>query len=187
MNHEWLNNNLKRLRMGFVEDGAAIGNAIAICVNRLKKSEAKTKLVVLLTDGSNTAGNIASLIATETAAALGIKIYTIGIRNKGILRFAYPDAKGNITTDPFGRPLTLQSQADIDETLLEAIAQKTEGQFFRAENSRQLNDISTTIDQLGKTDIKIKQFAVLTDFFIWLIRNALLLLLLEYFLRDTKC
>jgi Ca-activated chloride channel family protein len=107
MNHKWLNNNLKRLHVGLVEDGAAIGNVIAMCVNRLRKSEAKTKLVVLLTDGSNTAGNIASLIETETAAALGIKIYTIGIRNKGILHFTYPDAKGNITTDPFGRPLTL--------------------------------------------------------------------------------
>ncbi|MDR1303235.1 MAG: VWA domain-containing protein [Puniceicoccales bacterium] len=186
MNHEWLQNNLKRLHVGLVEDGTAIGNAIAMCANRLKNSEAKTKLIVLLTDGSNTAGNIAPLIATETAAALGIKIYTIGIGKKGIVRFAYPDANGNIITDPFGRPLTLQGHADIDETLLEAIAQKTDGQFFRAENKKQLSDIYTTIDQLEKTDIKVKQFAVVEDFFIWLIGSALLLLLFEYFLRNTK-
>jgi Ca-activated chloride channel family protein len=69
---------------------------------------------------------------------------------------------------------------------LEAIAQKTEGQFFRAENKKQLSDIYTTIDQLEKTDIKVKQFAVVKDFFIWLIGSALLLLFLEYFLRNTK-
>jgi Ca-activated chloride channel family protein len=186
MNHEWLEDNLKRLHVGLIEDGTAIGNAIAMCANRLKNSEAKTKLIVLLTDGSNTAGHIAPLIATETAAALGIKIYTIGIGKKGIVRFAYPDADGNVLMDPFGRPLTLQGQADIDETLLEAIAKKTEGQFFRAENKKQLSDIYTTIDQLEKTDIKIKQFAVVKDFFMELIGAALLLLLLEYFLRNSK-
>jgi Ca-activated chloride channel family protein len=103
MNHEWLHNNLKHLHLGLVEDRVAIGNAIAMCVNGLKKPEAKTKLVVLLTDGSNTAGNIAPLIATETAAAFGIKIHTIGIGNKGILRFAYPEARGNSITDLFAR------------------------------------------------------------------------------------
>jgi Ca-activated chloride channel family protein len=186
MNHEWLRDNLKRLHVGLVEDGTAIGNAIAMCANRLKNSEAKTKLIVLLTDGSNTAGNIAPLIATETAAALGIKIYTIGIGKKGIVRFAYADANGKVLVDPFGRTLAFQGQADIDEVLLEAIAQKTDGQFFRAENKKQLSDIYTTIDQLEKTDIKIKQFAIVQDFFIWLIGSALLLLLIEYFLRHSK-
>ncbi|MDR1906859.1 MAG: VWA domain-containing protein [Puniceicoccales bacterium] len=186
MNHDWLVDNLKRLHVGLVEDGTAIGNAIAMCANRLKNSESKTKLIVLLTDGSNTAGNIAPLTATESAAALNIKIYTIGIGKKGIIPFAYPDEKGNIVTDHFGRPLTIQGQADLDETLLEAIAKKTEGQFFRAENRKQLSDIYTTIDQLEKTDVKIKQFAIAEDFFLWLIGCALLLLLLECFLRHSK-
>ncbi|MDR2807046.1 MAG: VWA domain-containing protein [Puniceicoccales bacterium] len=186
MNHDWLNENLKRLHVGLVEDGTAIGNAIAMCANRLKNSESKTKLIVLLTDGSNTAGNIAPLIATESAAALGIKIYTVGIGKKGIVQFAYPDQQGNIIMDPLGRPLTVQGQADIDETLLQAIAQKTEGQFFRAENQKQLSDIYGTIDQLEKTDIKIKQFAIAEDYFLWLIGCALLLLLLECLLRHSK-
>ncbi|MDR0740743.1 MAG: VWA domain-containing protein [Puniceicoccales bacterium] len=186
MNHDWLEENLKRLHVGLVEDGTAIGNAIAMCANRLKNSESKTKLIVLLTDGGNTAGNIAPLIATETATALNIKIYTIGIGKKGIIPFAYPDEQGNIIVDPFGRPLIVQGQADIDETLLEAIAQKTEGQFFRAENRKQLSDIYTTIDQLEKTEVKVKQFATAEDFFIWLIGCALLFLLLECFLRHSK-
>jgi Ca-activated chloride channel family protein len=185
MNHNWLEDNLKRLHVGMVEDGTAIGNAIAMCANRLKNSESKTKLIVLLTDGSNTAGNIAPLIATETAAALNIKIYTIGIGKKGIIAFAYPDANGNVSVDPFGQPQTVQGKADLDETLLEAIAQKTEGQFFRAENRKQLSDIYTTIDQMEKTDVKIKQFATAEDFFIWFIGCALLLLLLECFLRHS--
>ncbi|MDR3317379.1 MAG: VWA domain-containing protein [Puniceicoccales bacterium] len=186
MNHEWLKDNLERLHVGLIEDKTAIGNAIAMCANRLKNSESKTKLIVLITDGSNTAGNIAPLIATETAAALGIKIYTVGIGKKGIIHFAYPDKNGNAIMDPLGRPLTLQGQADIDEELLETIANKTEGQFFRAENKKQLSDIYTTIDKLEKTDIKIKQFAIAEDFFIWLIGCALLLLLLECLLRNSK-
>jgi Ca-activated chloride channel family protein len=186
MNHDWLRENLKRLHIGLVKDGTAIGNAIATCVNRLKKSESKTKLIVLLTDGGNTAGTIAPLIATEAAAALGIKIYAIGIGKKGIIHFAYPDKDGNVIMDPLGRPLTVQAQSDLDETLLEAIAQKTEGQFFRAENRKQLSDIYTTIDQLEKTDVKVKQFATVEDFFVWFIGCALLLLLLECFLRHSK-
>ncbi|MDR1590757.1 MAG: VWA domain-containing protein [Puniceicoccales bacterium] len=186
MNHDWLESNLKRLHVGLVEDGTAIGNAIAMCANRLKNSESKTKLIVLLTDGGNTAGNIAPLIATEMAAALNIKIYTIGIGKKGVILFACPDEQGNIAMDPFGQPVVIQAQADLDETLLEAIAQKTDGQFFRAENKKQLSDIYTKIDQLEKTDIKVKQFATAEDFFIWLIGCALLLLLLECFLRYLK-
>jgi Ca-activated chloride channel family protein len=186
MNHDWLGENLKRLYVGLVEDRTAIGNAIAMCANRLKNSESKTKLIVLLTDGGNTAGNIAPLTAAESAAALNIKIYAIGIGKQGIIHFACPDEKGQVLMDPFGRPITLQGEADLDETLLEAIAQKTEGRFFHAENRKQLSDIYTTIDQLEKTDIKIKQFATAEDFFIWLIGFALLLLLLECLLRYSK-
>jgi Ca-activated chloride channel family protein len=186
MNHDWLEDNLKRLYVGMVEDGTAIGNAIAMCANRLKNSASKTKLIVLLTDGGNTAGNIAPLIATEMAAALNIKIYAIGIGKKGVIAFAYPDENGNVIVDPFGQPQTILGKADLDETLLEAIAQKTEGQFFRAENRKQLSDIYTTIDQMEKTDVKIKQFATAEDLFMWLIGGALLLLLLECFLRHSK-
>jgi Ca-activated chloride channel family protein len=96
MNHDWLKENLKRLHIGLVKDGTVIGNAIAMCANRLKKSKSKTKLIVLLIDGDNTARNIAPSIASETAAALGIKIYNIGIDKKGIIYFAYPDKNGNM-------------------------------------------------------------------------------------------
>ncbi|MDR1366861.1 MAG: VWA domain-containing protein [Puniceicoccales bacterium] len=186
LNHEWLVENLERLHINLVEDGTAIGNTIAMCANRLKNSEAKTKIIVLLTDGSNTAGNIAPLIATETAAVLNIRIYTIGIGKQGVVNFAYPDEHGNVVTDPFGQPMILQATASIDEPLLEKIAETTHGQFFRAENKKQLAEIYRTIDQLEKSDVKIKQYAIAEDFFLWFIGLALLLLLLECLLCNTK-
>jgi Ca-activated chloride channel family protein len=186
MNHRWLEENLNRLYVGLIEDGTAIGNAIAMCVNRLKNSESKTKLILLLTDGSNTAGDIAPSIAAEMAAALGIKIYTIGIGKKGTIAFAYPDENGNVTLDPFGRPIIMQQQIDLDEDLLQSIAAKTSGQFFRGENRKQLGDIYSTIDQLEKTDMEVQQLANSEDLFPWFIGCALLLLLLEYLLRNSK-
>ncbi|MDR2200523.1 MAG: VWA domain-containing protein [Puniceicoccales bacterium] len=186
MNHRWLEENLERLHVGLIEDKTAIGNAIAMCVNRLKDSDAKTKLILLLTDGSNTAGDIAPSIAAEMAAALGIKIYTIGIGKKGTIALAYPDENGNVVTDSLGRPLIVQAQIDLDENLLQTIADKTDGQFFRGENRKQLDDIYKTIDRLEKTDINVQQFANAKDLFPWFIGFALLLLLLEYLLRNSK-
>ncbi|MDR0418457.1 MAG: VWA domain-containing protein [Puniceicoccales bacterium] len=186
LNHEWLIENLERLHINLVEDGTAIGNTIAMCANRLKNSEAKTKIIVLLTDGSNTAGSIAPLIATETASVLNIRIYTIGIGKQGVVNFAYPDEHGNVVTDPFGQPVILQATASIDEPLLKKIAEITHGQFFRAENKKQLAEIYHTIDQLEKSDVKIKQYAIARDFFLWFIGLALFLLLLEYLLCNTK-
>jgi Ca-activated chloride channel family protein len=96
INHDWLKENLKRFHIGLINDRTIIGNDIAICANCLKKSESKTKLIVLFTDGGNTAGNITRSIASETVDALGIKIYIIGIDKTGTIYFAYHDKNDNI-------------------------------------------------------------------------------------------
>jgi Ca-activated chloride channel family protein len=96
INHDWLKENLKRLHIGLINDRMIIGNGIAICANCLKKSESKTKLIVLFTDGGNTVGNTTRSIASETVDALDIKIYIIGIDKKGTIYFDYHDKNDNI-------------------------------------------------------------------------------------------
>ena len=186
LNHDWLIQNLDRLHCRLISSGTAIGNTIVMCVNRLKNSDSKTKIIVLVTDGSNTSGNITPLLATEAAAALGIKIYTIGIGKSGIINFAQTDEKGQIYTDPFGDPVTIQAQADLDVQLLQTIAEQTKGQFFRAENRNELENIYRTIDQLEKSDVKIKQYRETRELFRYFVAIALVLLLLEYLLSRTK-
>lgn len=186
LNHEWLIANLQRLHVHLIEDGTAIGNTIAMCANRLKKSEAKSKIIVLLTDGTNNAGKVTPEIAAEAAAALGIKIYTIAIGKEGTVSLAYPDENGNILCDALGRPVIVQVPQTTDNVLLQLIAEKTKGQFFKAENKEQFSKIFDTIDMLEKSEIKEHCYTDIREFFWYLLIAALLLLLLEYLLRNTR-
>ena len=124
LDHDWLQQNLERVKVGSIEDGTAIGSAIAMCANRLREEPSKSKVIVLLTDGENNSGKISPLMAAEAAKALGIKIYTIGAGVRGEAPMPMKDQ--------FGNTRMVMVKSDVDEATLGKIAEETGGRFFRA-------------------------------------------------------
>ncbi len=148
---------LQRVDVGTIEDGTAIGDAIITAANRLRKSEAKSKVIILLTDGRNNAGNVDPITAAQAAAALGIKIYTIGIGKRG--KVLYP------VQDVFGKTHYRYLDIEIDEETLAKIAETTGGQYFRATDSQRLKRIYEQIDQMEKTKVETKRYRQNKDLF----------------------
>jgi Ca-activated chloride channel family protein len=177
LDHEWLIDNLDRVQLGLVEDGTAIGSALASAAARLKNRDAKTKLIVLLTDGANNAGKIMPLTAAEAAKALGIRIYTIGAGSSGPISVPVQDR--------FGRTFYQTVIFDFDEKLLADIAKIGDGKYFRAADSASLNKTFQEIDRLEKSKIEIEKNVNHKDFFWWLIALGTLLLALEVILSQT--
>ncbi len=174
--HAALINLLKDVKTGLLEDGTAIGEGLATAVNRLKDSQAKSKTIILLTDGVNNSGSVDPLTAAEIAKTYGIRVYTIGVGTYG--EAPYP------VQTPFGiqyQPM----KVEIDEPLLKQIAQTTGGEYFRATNKKKLEEIYRKIDKLEKTKIKVKEMSKKTDQYIWFGITALVLLLVEFVLRHT--
>lgn len=169
---------IDQTEIGMIEDGTAIGMAVATAVKRLKESDAKSKIVIMLTDGENNAGEIDPLTAAELAKTLGIKVYTIGIGKDG--KVPYP------TTDMFGRGVYTMVNVKLNETGLREVAEVTGGEFFRADNRDRLESIYETIDQLEKTEIKVKQYYQYTEFFMYFLYLALLMMLGEFWFRFLK-
>jgi len=168
---------LEKIDIGMIEDGTAIGTAIANSVNRLRDSEAKSKVIVLLTDGINNAGKIDPLTAAKTASALGIKIYTIGAGTPG--GALYP------VDDPiFGRRY-VRMDTEIDEALLEEIADKTGGMYFRAKDERGLREIYETIGKLEKTEIETREYANYKELGGGFLLPGFIILLMEVALANT--
>ena len=158
------------------EDGTAIGMGLANAVNRLKDSQAKSKVIILLTDGTNNRGEIDPMTASELAKAFGIRVYTIGVGTKG--EAPYP------VQTIFG----IQKQmvpVEIDEETLEAIAEKTGGHYFRATNNNSLKAIYNDIDKMEKTKIKVTEHTSKNEEYLPYAMAAILLLLLEILLRNT--
>ncbi len=177
LDHGWLLQNLERLRIGLVEDGTAIGSALASSASRLKDSEAKSRLIVLLSDGGNNAGRVAPATAAEAAAALGMKIYTIGAGSQGPAPYPVQDA--------LGRTVYTTLQADLDEKALTQIAEIGSGKYFAAKNTRALAEIFTQIDTLEKSKIEVTQYREYRDFFFWFAGAAAALLALQMVLAQT--
>ncbi len=142
LDHSWLQQRMDGLRTGMLEDGTAIGDAIASAVNRLRDSKAESRIVILLTDGINNRGELSPENAAQAAAALGIKVYTIGIGG------GLPVRRGFFT----------QHVEDIDESTLQSIADISEAEFFRARDLKTLEEVYDRIDQLEKTEIEMQQF-----------------------------
>lgn len=161
-----------------IEDGTAIGMGLATAVNRLKDSKAKSKLVILMTDGVNNAGFLEPLMASEIAADLGIKVYTIGIGTNGNALFPYALAQN-------GEPLFRLQPVKIDEKLLKEIAQKTGGKYFRALNNQGLEGIYKEIDKLETTKIEELKYVNYDEKFRIFAGLAGLLLLFEMLMRNT--
>ncbi len=177
MDHAWLKKNLERVRLGIVEDGTAIGSGISSSVIRLKKSEAKSKIVILLTDGVNNAGKMDPLTAAKNAAALKVKVYTIGAGTKGLA--PYP------VQDMFGRKFYQTVQIEIDEDSLTKIADMTQGKYFRATDTESLRNIYKEIDRLEKTKIEQSGYKQYEELFWIFLVAALSVLLIEIILSNT--
>lgn len=178
LDHQWLIQNLDRVQIGLVEDGTAIGSAIASAANRLKDKEAKTKLIVLLTDGDNNAGKVMPLTAAEAAKALGIRIYTIGAGTRGYA--PYP------MTDRLGRVMGYQQMpVKFDEETLKQIASISGGEYFRATDTRSLEEIFSEIDKLEKSKIEVEKIAQYTDLFPWFLIAGVSLLAVEILCSQT--
>lgn len=177
LDHDWLTTNLERIRIGLVEDGTAIGSALASALNRLKDKEAKSKIVVLLTDGDNNMGKVTPLTAAEAAQALGTKVYTVGSGSRGNAPYPF--------VDNFGRTIYRQIPVEFDEETLQKIAAMTGGSYFRATDTQSLQRIFSEIDQLEKSEVEVQKVAQYRDLFPWFVGAGLALLILEIILGQT--
>ena len=176
INHAELINLMTGLKSGMIEDGTAIGSGLATAINRLRDSQAKSKVIILLTDGSNNRGEIAPVTAGEMAQTFGIRVYTIGVGTQGEAPY------------PFKTPYGIQYQnvpVEIDEPTLQRISEVTGGQYFRAVDNKSLRAIYEEIDQLEKTKILVQEFSKKEELYHWFVLAALLLLMVEVALRNT--
>ncbi len=169
---------LKEVKVGIIKDGTAIGLGIANAVNRLRYSTAKSKVVILLTDGRNNAGEIDPLTAAQIAKALGVRIYTIGVGSRG--NALYP------VDDPFFGRRYVSMPVEIDEDLLRKIAEMTGGRYFRATDTAALQRIFQEIGELEKTKIQVKHYVRYKELFVNFLFPAFAILLLEIVLANTR-
>lgn len=167
---------LKELKNGMIEDGTAIGDGLATAINRLKDSEAISKVIILLTDGMNTAGSVDPYTAAELAKLYGIRVYTIGVGSYGTAPFPVQTI--------FGVQYQ-QMPVEIDEKLLATIANSSGGKYFRATSNQKLDDIYDEIDKLERSKIEVTEFRHVHEEFYPLVALALVLLLVEFLLRKT--
>ena len=174
--HNVLINLFKDVKSGMVEDGTAIGMGLATAVNRLKDSDAISKVIILLTDGVNNKGVVAPFTAAEIAKKFGIRVYTIGVGSKGFAPY------------PFQTPFGVQYQdveVQIDEETLQNIATVTDGKYFRATNNSKLKEIYKDIDKLEKSKIEITEFHKRSEEFTKFAIPALIILIFGFVLEKT--
>lgn len=178
LDHDFLLQNLERLRLGAVREynSTAIGSALATAVNRLEHVTSKSRIVILMTDGQNNAGKVPPLAAAEAAKALGIKVYTIGIGRQG---------QSYVLRQFMGRLIREPVRVDIDEETLKKIAELTGGAYYRADNTERFRQIYQEIDRLEKTEVVIKKFSHHNELAHWVILGAAALLALEVVLANT--
>ena len=171
IDHSVLLKQLHAIKSGMIKDGTALGDGLATAINRIKDSEAKSKVIILLTDGINNMGAVDPQSAAEIAALYNIRLYTIGVGTQGLAPYPF--------RDQFGRVRYQNIPVELDEQLLTHMAQSTnEGQYFRATNKKSLEKIFKQIDEMEKSKIDVTQYAQTKDEYqIWLILAALALLL----------
>lgn len=174
--HAVLINLMREIQSGMIEDGTAIGNGLATAINRIKDSEAISKVIILLTDGVNNRGDIAPSTAADIAKTYGIRVYTIGVGTRGTA--PYP------VQTPFGVQYQ-NMQVEIDEAILKEIASKTGGNYFRATDNDKLVQVYAEIDKLEKSKIDVRQFTRKEEKFMLPAIIAFLMLALEAMLRHT--
>ncbi len=174
--HTALINLFNAVQYGHIEDGTAIGLGLANAVNRIKDSQAKSKVVILLTDGSNNRGDVAPITAAEIAKTYGVRVYTIGVGTQGTAPY------------PFQTPMGIQYQnvpVEIDEDVLQQIANTTGGTYFRATDNTKLREIYAEIDKLEKTKLQVKQYSKKYEQFLPYLLAAIACIIAEIILRNT--
>jgi Ca-activated chloride channel homolog len=174
--HAVLINLLREIQSGMIEDGTAIGMGLATAVNRIKDSKAKSKVIILLTDGVNNRGEIAPATAAGIAKTFGIRVYTIGVGTQGMAPY------------PVQTPYGIQYQdmpVEIDEGILQEIAQTTGGKYFRATDNDKLEQVYKEIDKLEKSKIDVRQFSRKEEKYLVPALIAFFLLALEIIVRNT--
>jgi len=176
IDHAMLLEMVGNITTGMVEDGTAIGDGLATALNRLRESQAVSRVVILLTDGINNAGVIDPLTAAEIAGIYGIRVYTVGVGSKGLVPFPFET--------PFGIERR-QVEMPIDETLLTQIAEATGGRYFWAGSMDKLQQVYADIDQLERSKIHVTEYATKSDEFFPLVILALVLIGIELLLRNT--
>lgn len=177
LDHGWLKTNLERIRIGLVEDGTAIGSAIGAASRRLKDSQSKSRIIVLLTDGDNNAGPVSPETAAEAAEAMGIKIYAIGAGGFTAAPFPF--------VDPFGRTFYRNVNKEFDEDTLKRVAAKASGQYFRASDTASLQQVFDAIDTLEKSEISVSNYREAREFYLWPLVAGLTFLALHLVLANT--
>ncbi|MDA3874774.1 MAG: VWA domain-containing protein [Kiritimatiellae bacterium] len=178
LDHAWLGDRLRELKTGELPDGTAIGSALASAVNRLRNSEAESKVVILLTDGISNTGDMDPLKAATLAEEVGVRVYTIGAGAEGPVRFPVQDM--------FGRSGYRQVEIPIDVEALTRIAETTGGRFFRARDTDELENVFSEIDELERTEIDLTEYTLYTEQFHWLVAGGLGLFLLERILAAGR-
>jgi len=189
LNHAWLDENLERLHIGIIgELGTAIGDAVVVGARRLKSApNSKSRIMILLTDGDNNMGKIDPLPATQLAAALGVKIYTIGIGIEAPCNLpAFEPSTGKFKLDGNGNIIPTLLLQPANYSVLGKMADLSGGHFYRATNLRELQSIYNQIDRLEKSEVKQRRFATYEPLFAWPLIAALGLLALELILAETR-
>ena len=167
---------LGRITSGVIEDGTAIGNGLATSINRLRESDAKSKVVILLTDGVNNRGEISPLTAAKIAKDMSIKVYTIGIGRRGTAPYPIFDERGREVD-------VVNMKVEIDEKILRDIAEQTGGEYFRATDKQTLEAIYDRINQLEKSKVEVENRTTLHEEFLVFVLCALAALLLEFIIE----
>jgi Ca-activated chloride channel family protein len=179
LDHDWLLQNLERVAIaGGEDDGTAIGSALAACVNRLRLTPAKSKVVILLTDGINNTGKISPLAAAEAARTLGVKVYTIGVGVRGEAPIPVKDEAGHMHM--------IMAKVDVDEQTLKAMADETGGRFYRATDTSSLQQIYEQINRFEKSAQTVQKFERVEELYRWVLWPALGILGLGFVLQHTR-
>lgn len=174
IDHNVLKQQIDGIKSGMLEDGTAIGEGLATAVDRIRKSNGKSKIIILLTDGVNNVGKIGPELALEIAKAYKIRVYTVGVGTKGMAPYPVPT--------PMGMQMQMQ-EVQIDEALLQKISKETGGKYYRATNNNSLASIYADIDKLEKTKVEISSFKHYAELFFPFAMLALICLGLELLLR----
>ncbi len=178
LDHDWLVQRLDSLSIGMVEDGTAIGSAVGSGLNRLRDRDAKSRIMILLTDGMNNAGTVPPLVAAEAAETLGIKVYTIGAGTRGEAPMP--------VTDRFGRKRLVRVKVDIDDDTLGQMAEMTGGRYFRATDTKSLEKVYDEINTMETTTRNIKKFENYRELYSWFVFAALFFLGAEIFIGRKR-
>lgn len=177
LDYDILSHLLSEIQIGMIQDGTAIGMGLATAVNRLRESDARSKVIILITDGENNAGKIDPVTAAELAKTFGIKVYTIGVGRGGLVPFP--------VNDPLFGKRYVQAKVDIDEFTLKRIADITGGVFFRARDPRSLAEIYARINELERTEVRVHEYQSFDELFPYFLFPGLILLAAELILKNT--